>query len=118
MRAVDAIVERRIEEARQLGYFDNLPGTGKPIPDLDTQRTAGWWGERFAKRERHHLLREELVASVRRALPALQRADGADQAAQLTELNARIAGYNRITTVTPLPMVEVDVHWAPSSVDR
>ena len=113
MRAVDAIVERKVAEARENGYFDNLPGAGKPIADLDEQRPAGWWGERFAKQERHQMLRDELVRSVRQAIPAMQRATGADQVAQLAELNTRIDGYNRITTVTPLPRLYATSAWQP-----
>ncbi len=113
MRAVDAIVERKVAEARENGYFDNLPGAGKPIADLDTQRAAGWWGERFAKRERHQMLRDELARSVRQAIPAMQRATGDEQAKRVDELNARIDGYNRITTVTPLPRVLATEAWQP-----
>ena len=113
MRAVDAIVERKIAAARENGYFDNLPGAGKPIADLDVQRAAGWWGERFAKRERHQMLRDELAHSTRRSIPAMQRATGDDQVAQLAELNTRIDGYNRITTVTPLPRVQATIVWQP-----
>jgi len=31
MSGWDAIVEAKIEEARQAGVFDNLPGAGKPL---------------------------------------------------------------------------------------
>ena len=113
MRAVDAIVERKVAEARENGYFDNLPGAGKPIADLDTQRQAGWWGERFAKQERHQMLRDELAGSIRRAIPAMQRATGDDRMALLADLNTRIDGYNRITTVTPLPHVDAATAWQP-----
>lgn len=113
MRAVDAIVERKIAAAREDGYFDNLPGAGKPIADLGEHRPAGWWGERFAKKERHQMLRDELAHSIRRSIPAMQRAAGDDQAARVAEMNARIDGYNRITTVTPLPRVEATVVWQP-----
>ncbi|MEM7095131.1 MAG: DnaJ family domain-containing protein [Actinomycetota bacterium] len=117
MRAVDAIVERRIDEARQLGYFDDLEGAGKPIPDLDTPRSDGWWAERYAKKERHQLLREELITVVRRALPAIRRGADADGVA---DLNARIDGYNRITTVTALPPVDLHQAWEPyrTAADR
>ena len=113
MRAVDAIVERKIAEARENGYFDNLPGAGKPIADLDVQRPAGWWGERFAKQERHQMLRDELARSIRQGIPAMQRATGADQADRVADLNARIDGYNRITTVAPLPRLEASTVWQP-----
>ncbi|HEX2644243.1 MAG TPA: DnaJ family domain-containing protein, partial [Thermoanaerobaculia bacterium] len=34
-RALDIIVENRIREAVEEGKFDNLPGIGQPIPDID-----------------------------------------------------------------------------------
>ena len=114
VRAIDDIVERKVREARDAGYFDDLPGAGKPIPDLDDRREPGWWGERFVRRERHQLLREELVSSVRRALPALQRSAAADRADGVDRLNERIAGYNRVTTVAPLPLVDrATAAWSP-----
>ena len=46
-RWVDLQVQRAIER----GEFDNLPGTGKPIPDLDTTHDPDWWLKRFIERE-------------------------------------------------------------------
>lgn len=107
MRAVDAIVERRVREAREAGYFDDLAGAGKPIPDLDQERPAGWWAERFVKQERHKVLREELLDSIRRARPRLQRLDAGDRASEIALLNERIDGFNRITTVGPIERLSV-----------
>ena len=47
-RWVDLQVQRAIER----GEFDNLPGAGKPIPDLDTTHDPDWWLKRFIERER------------------------------------------------------------------
>ena len=46
-RWVDLQVQRAIER----GEFDNLPGMGKPIPDLDTTHDPDWWLKRFIERE-------------------------------------------------------------------
>lgn len=46
-RWVDLQVQRAIEH----GEFDNLPGTGKPIPDLDTTHDPDWWLKRLIERE-------------------------------------------------------------------
>ena len=112
MRAVDAIVERKVAAGRAAGLFDNLPGVGKPLPDIDQQRRPGWWGERVEKRERHQMRRDELAASVRRAIPALQRTRNE---AGLASINAQIAEYNRVTTVKGLRAVEFDVVWSPDA---
>ena len=47
-RWVDLQVQRAIER----GEFDDLPGTGKPIEDLDTTHDPDWWLKRFIERER------------------------------------------------------------------
>jgi Domain of unknown function (DUF1992) len=36
-------VEQQIREARERGEFDDLPGHGKPLPDLDRPRDEMWW---------------------------------------------------------------------------
>jgi hypothetical protein len=44
-------VERQIREAIERGEFDNLPGTGKPIPGLNGREDEYWWVKRFLERE-------------------------------------------------------------------
>lgn len=46
-RWVDLEVQRAIER----GDFDDLPGAGKPIPDLDTTHDPDWWIKRLIDRE-------------------------------------------------------------------
>jgi hypothetical protein len=36
-------VDRQIREAEERGEFDDLPGKGKPIPDLDKVGDELWW---------------------------------------------------------------------------
>lgn len=43
-------VDRQIREARERGEFDNLPGAGKPIPNL-TRRDDNWWVKGLMERE-------------------------------------------------------------------
>jgi hypothetical protein len=45
-------VELQIQQAMRRGEFDNLPGTGKPIPDLDAPHDPDWWLKRLIERER------------------------------------------------------------------
>lgn len=40
MLLLDALAERRIEEARDAGELDNLPGAGKPLPEEDWSMVA------------------------------------------------------------------------------
>jgi hypothetical protein len=36
-------VDRQIREAQDRGEFDELPGNGQPIPDLDKPYDENWW---------------------------------------------------------------------------
>jgi hypothetical protein len=51
-RALDIIVENRIREAVEEGKFDNLPGIGQPIPDIDEPYDPNWWIKKWMRRER------------------------------------------------------------------
>ena len=44
-------VERAIREAQERGEFDDLPGAGKPLPDLGDPDDPLWWLRRKAERE-------------------------------------------------------------------
>lgn len=45
-------VELQVQQAMRRGEFDNLPGTGKPIPDLDAPHDPDWWLKQLIERER------------------------------------------------------------------
>lgn len=44
-------VELQVQQAMRAGEFDNLPGRGKPIPDLDAPHDPDWWLKRLIERE-------------------------------------------------------------------
>lgn len=44
-------VDRQIREAQERGEFDNLPGAGKPLPDLGDPNDESWWVRRMIERE-------------------------------------------------------------------
>jgi hypothetical protein len=91
-------VEHKIREAAERGAFDNLPGAGKPIPDLDTPHDELWWIRRK--------LRDEEVAYLPPTIALRKEAEAALAAAALAgseaevraivaAINARIADGNR-----------------------
>jgi hypothetical protein len=51
-RAVELIADNRIRQAMEEGEFDNLPGLGKPIPDIDEPYDPMWWVKKWMKREK------------------------------------------------------------------
>jgi hypothetical protein len=44
-------VDKQIREAAERGEFDNLPGTGKPIPGAGTAYDEDWWLRGYLRRE-------------------------------------------------------------------
>ena len=50
-RAVQVVAENRIREAIEEGLFDNLPGFGQPIPDIDEPYDPDWWLKKWIHRE-------------------------------------------------------------------
>jgi len=50
--AWESWVEQQIREARERGEFDDLPGHGKPLPDLDRPRDDLWWVRKKLQREK------------------------------------------------------------------
>ncbi|MFK3985109.1 DUF1992 domain-containing protein [Micromonospora sp. NPDC050397] len=44
-------IDRQIREAQERGEFDDLPGTGKPLPDRGTTYDEDWWIKDWVRRE-------------------------------------------------------------------
>jgi len=45
-------VELQVQQAMRRGDFENLPGTGKPIPGIDAPHDPDWWLKGLIERER------------------------------------------------------------------
>jgi hypothetical protein len=93
-----AWVERQIREAVERGAFDNLPGAGKPIADLDKPHDELWWVKDKLRRENLSYL-PPTIALRRRAedaLAAAYQARSEDQVRRIVaDINARIVDGNR-----------------------
>jgi hypothetical protein len=50
-RSVQVLCENILRVAREEGKFDNLPGAGKPIPDLDDAYDPDWWLQKKMKED-------------------------------------------------------------------
>jgi len=50
--SIESHVDRLIREAMEAGKFDDLPGTGEPIPGTGTNDDAGWWIRGWVERNR------------------------------------------------------------------
>ena len=47
----ETAIERQLREAAERGEFDNLSGTGKPLPDHGQEYDEDWWIKDFLRRE-------------------------------------------------------------------
>ena len=107
-------VERQIREAMERGEFDNLPGAGKPIPDLNGRDDENWWVKRLLEREKLPMplpaslaLRKE-VADLPEELGDVPDEDAVRQI--IGNLNQRIRdSYRRRVDGPPVVVALVDV---------
>jgi Domain of unknown function (DUF1992) len=116
----ESFVEQQIREAQERGAFDNLPGAGKPLPDLDEPHDPMWWVKRKLRDEQLSLLPDALQIRVdlERALEARTESELREA---LLDLNQRIARLNsRVTEGPPTSLALVDAEaivrrWRESS---
>lgn len=107
VNVIETIADRRILQARADGLFDNLPGAGKPLPDLHRERPAGWWAARVVQAERSKVRADALKEELRAAMAALWRMDAEpDVRTRVGELNEQIEEHNRLTTLDEWPPLD------------
>ena len=106
-------VERRIREATERGEFDNLPGAGKPIADLDKPHDELWWVRQKLRRENLTYLPASIVLrkEAEEALLAAARAGSEQEVRRIVaDINAKIVEGNRkAASGPPLNLVPFDV---------
>ena len=99
-------VERQIREATERGEFDNLPGAGKPIADLDRPHDELWWVKQKLRRENLSYL-PPTIALRKEAEDALLAASQAGSEAQVrrivADINRKILEGNRKAASGPPP---------------
>ena len=89
--------EEQIRRAREDGAFDNLPGAGKPLPDLEGGYDPDWWVKKLVQRERVSVLPPalELLRKVESEIKKIWTLTSeADVRAQVLSLNTEIARSN------------------------
>ena len=99
-----------MREASEAGEFDDLPGAGAPIADLDRPYDPAWWAKKWMQREAVAEEARDVAATVRREVPRILA--GTDEAAMrraLTELSAHIELVNqRLSSDDRLPLLDID----------
>jgi hypothetical protein len=105
-------VERKIRESMERGEFDNLPGSGEPLPDLAQPYDELWWLRKKLREEQLSIdppaltLRKE-VDDARLRISAARTE--AEVRRLVTAVNDRIAYVNsHITFGPPSDIVPLD----------
>lgn len=114
----ESAVDRAIREAAERGAFDDLPGKGKPLPQLQGPADELWWVRRWMERE--GVSSEALLppaVQLRKEidrLPDTLRALRTERAVRdaVEELNVRVVEYLRFPTGPRVPVRRVDVEQA------
>ncbi|HJW62847.1 MAG TPA: DUF1992 domain-containing protein [Actinomycetes bacterium] len=106
-------VERQLREAAERGAFDDLPGAGKPIPDLDKPHDELWWVKQKLRRENFSYLPPTIALrkQAEEALEAAARAGSEDAVRRIVAgINAKIIEGNRkAASGPPLNLAPFDV---------
>ena len=96
--------EAQIRVAMEDGAFDNLPGAGKPLPNLDREYDPLWWVKQFVKREQIAMLPPslELLRKVETELAVIGKLhDEAAVRRRIAALNVEIARVNATVVEGP-----------------
>ena len=108
-------IDRQVREADERGEFKDLPGAGKPIPDLDKPHDEMWWVKRKLRDEGLSYLPPSLAlrkeASEARAA-ALHAPSEAEARRIIEDINETIREANRTGIRGPSLML------VPLNVDR
>src|SRR5689334_7478057 len=102
--SLETWVKAQIRIAREQGAFDNLPGAGKPLPNLDQANDPLRWLKQYLQRENLSIQQPtlELLRKVEMELAAIEKlGDEAAVRQRLTALNAEIAKINATATDGP-----------------
>ncbi|GAA4594263.1 DUF1992 domain-containing protein [Planotetraspora phitsanulokensis] len=107
-------IDRQIREAAERGAFDDLPGTGKPLPDQGKPYDEMWWIKQKLREENLSFPLPGTLALRKEAEEALASASRArtenEVRAIITEINEKIAeGTRKALSGPPLNLVPFDV---------
>ena len=117
-------VEAQIRVAMEMGAFDNLPGAGKPLPNLDQEYDPLWWVKQLVQREQISMVPPslKLLRTVEMELAAIEKLhDEATVRRRVAALNVEIAKINATvvegppTRIGTLDVDQVVAQWRRTS---
>ena len=97
-------IDAQIRVATEAGAFDNLPGAGKPLPNLGQEHDPLWWVKQLVLREQISMLPPslELLRKVETELAAIEKLhDEATVRHRVAALNVEIAKINATVVEGP-----------------
>jgi hypothetical protein len=97
-------IDAQIRVATEAGAFDNLPGAGKPLPNLGQEHDPLWWVKQLVQREQISTLPPslELLRKVERELAAIEKLhDEATVRHRVAAINVEIARINATVVEGP-----------------
>jgi hypothetical protein len=97
-------IDAQIRVATENGAFDNLPGAGKPLPNLSQEFDPLWWVKQLVKREQISILPPslELLRKVETELAAIEKLhDEASVRRRVIAINVEIAKVNATVVEGP-----------------
>lgn len=102
-------IEQRLNELAEEGYFDDLPGSGQPIADLDAHYSPAWWAARWvhrdAARRNSESVRTRLATDIGEAL----RLPAPEARQRLAQIKGAIVALNtHLDSTVQLPDFDVD----------
>ena len=112
-------IEGQIDKAQEEGAFNNLPGSGKPIPDINEPHNEFWWVKKLIKRENLSVLPDtmEIRLVVEKGLEKIWNLPSEKKVRQAVEdLNTKIRKVN--TTTISGPPTSVSLINPDEVVDR
>jgi Domain of unknown function (DUF1992) len=108
-------IDRQVRQAAERGEFDDLPGSGAPLPDLDQPHDEMWWVKRKLRREGLSYLPPSLALRKE----ARSAVEGAARADTEREVRERIAAINeKIRDAIRLGIRGPELNLVPFDVER
>jgi DnaJ homologue, subfamily C, member 28, conserved domain len=113
-------IDKQIREGAERGLFDDLPGAGKPLPDLDGPRDEDRWIKKKLQAEGVSYLPTTLKVrkDLEDAIVAIGRARSEEEVRRIAEeINAEIRTVNRLASsgppsnLMPLDVDDVVARW-------
>ncbi len=88
----ESLIDQQIKAAEARGEFDDLPGAGKPLPNIDKPYSEDWWLRQLAERE--NLGRHALPPSLALRKEAQDLREGIVPARGERAVRDAVADYN------------------------